>query len=189
VYIPYVKGVSEKFKRIGNQNNITRVFKTKHTLRSSLVRTTPKRDTQQTAHCVYSIPCECGRCYIGETGRPLAVRIRKHRHNLKEGLLDKSKLAQHAYIEGHRLGWDEARVLEIESNSRYRKYKESAHMTCLTNPISQPSLDISPLYIPLISKKRLASQKRSLYDLIISSPISAEFNSRVRVLFYRWLPG
>jgi hypothetical protein len=53
-----------------------------------------------------------------------------------EGLLEKSKLAQHAYEEGHRVGCDEARILEIESNSMYRKYKESAHMACLTNPIS-----------------------------------------------------
>jgi hypothetical protein len=35
--------------------------------------------------------------------------------------------------EGHRVGWDEARILEIESNSRYRKYKESAHMAA--NPV------------------------------------------------------
>jgi hypothetical protein len=33
--------------------------------------------------------------------------------------------------------WDEARVLEVESNNRYWKYKESAHMACSTNPISQ----------------------------------------------------
>jgi hypothetical protein len=68
------------------------------------------------------------------------------------GDIYKSKMAQHACEEGHRVGLDEARVLEIESNSTYRKYKESAHMACLTNPISQPSLDISPLWIPLISK-------------------------------------
>jgi hypothetical protein len=55
-----------------------------------------------------------------------------------EGLLEKSKLAQHSYEEDHRIGWDEARVLEIESNSRYRKYKESAHMACLTNPRANP---------------------------------------------------
>jgi hypothetical protein len=46
---------------------------------------------------------------------------------------------------------DEARILEIESNSRYGKYKESAHKASLTNPISQPSSDISPIWIPLIS--------------------------------------
>jgi hypothetical protein len=40
VFIPNVKGISEKFKRIGNRYNIRTVFKTKHTLRSSLMRTT-----------------------------------------------------------------------------------------------------------------------------------------------------
>jgi hypothetical protein len=52
--------------------------------------------------------------------------------------LEKSELAQHAYEEGHMGGWDEARILEIESNSRYRKYKESAHIASLNNPISNP---------------------------------------------------
>jgi hypothetical protein len=64
----------------------------------------------------------------------------------------------------HRVGWDEARILEIESNSRYRKYKESAHMACLTNLISQPSLDISPIWIPL-SAMRLATHREDQYDL------------------------
>jgi hypothetical protein len=32
--------------------------------------------------------------------------------------------------------------------SDIKKYKESAYMTCLSNPISQPSLDISPILIP-----------------------------------------
>jgi hypothetical protein len=57
--------------------------------------------------------------------------LREHGHNLKEGLLEKSKLAQHAYEEVHRVGWGEARILEIGSNIRYGKYKESAHMACL----------------------------------------------------------
>jgi hypothetical protein len=48
------------------------------------------------AQCIYSIPCECGRSYTGETGRPLAMQLREHRQNLKEGLLEKSKLAQHS---------------------------------------------------------------------------------------------
>jgi hypothetical protein len=86
------------------------------------------------------------------------VRLREHRHNLKEGLLEESKLAQHAYKEVHRIGLDEARILEIESNSRYRKCKESAHLASLTNPVSQPSSDTSLIWIPLISN----SQRRAV---------------------------
>jgi hypothetical protein len=49
-----VKGVSEKFKRIGDWY-IRAIFKTKHTLRVHSWK--PSR--QQTAQCIYSIPCEC----------------------------------------------------------------------------------------------------------------------------------
>jgi hypothetical protein len=50
------------------------------------------------------------------------------------------------------VAWNEAKVLHIESNSRCRKYKESAYMACMNNPISQPSLEISPIWIPVIKK-------------------------------------
>jgi hypothetical protein len=123
------------------------------------MKTRPERDPQQTAQCVYSIPCECGEATLVKQVDP--VWFREHRHNLKEGLLGKSKLAQHAF-EGHKVEWDEATILEIGSNTRYRKFKESAHMACLTNPTSQPSLDISPIWIPVISDEVTNSQRRSM---------------------------
>jgi hypothetical protein len=46
----------------------------------------------------------------------LSVRLRDHRHNLRQGLLEKSKLAQYAYEEGHRVSWDDTRILDIERN-------------------------------------------------------------------------
>jgi hypothetical protein len=65
-------------------------------------------------------------------------------------LLEKSKLAQQAYEEGHRICWKEAKVLQIEPNTTYRKYKEAAHMSLLDDSISQPSLDI-PIWTPVIT--------------------------------------
>jgi hypothetical protein len=88
--------------------------------------------------------------------------LREHRHNLKQGLLEKSKLAKHAYEKGHKIGWDEARILDTESHSKYRKYKEVAHMACSIDPISQPSLDIFPIWIPIISNEVNISQRRSI---------------------------
>jgi hypothetical protein len=66
------------------------------------MKTRPERDPLQTAQCVYSIPCECGRSCIGETGRPLAVQLGEHRHNLKKGFLERSKLAQQVSEECHK---------------------------------------------------------------------------------------
>jgi hypothetical protein len=88
---------------------------------------------------------------MGETIRPLEVRMKEHKYSLTQSLLEKSKLAQHAYEEGHKICWTKARVLQINPNTRYRKYKESAHMCLLDHPISQPSLDISPIWTPVIA--------------------------------------
>jgi hypothetical protein len=41
VAILYVKGICGKFKRVGNRYNIRKVFRTKHSLRTSLMSTKP----------------------------------------------------------------------------------------------------------------------------------------------------
>jgi hypothetical protein len=82
------------------------------------------------AFCIYGIPCMGS--LTSYSVQFIINFLREHRHNLQQGLLEKWKLAQHACEEGHRIEWDDARILEIESNSRYRKYKESVHMACLT---------------------------------------------------------
>jgi hypothetical protein len=60
------------------------------------MKTGPVRDGQQPKQCVYNIPCDGGRCYVGETTRPLELCIKEHKYNLTQGLLEKSKLTQYA---------------------------------------------------------------------------------------------
>jgi hypothetical protein len=43
------------------------------------------------------------------------------------------------------------RSLQIEPDTTYRKYKESAHMSLVDHTISQPILDISPIWTPIIT--------------------------------------
>jgi hypothetical protein len=44
-----------------------------------------------------------------------------HKYNLIQGLLQKSKLAEHAYEEGHKICWKEPKVLQIEPNTAYNQ--------------------------------------------------------------------
>jgi hypothetical protein len=173
VVIPYVKGISDKFKRIGNSYNIRTIFKNKYTLRNTLIGTRPMSDTQLRAQCIYNIPCECGRSYVGETGRHLSVSIGEHKLNLKNCLLDKSKLAQHAFEDGHQISWNEAKVLQIEVNSRQRKYKESAQMACMENRIRQPSLEF-PHLDP--SGQKTGGQLPTENELYLALPFWSEFS-------------
>jgi hypothetical protein len=67
------------------------------------------RDAQQMKQCVCNSPYDHGRCCISETSRPVEVLIKEHKYNLTQGLLEKSKLAQHVYEEGHKICWKEAK--------------------------------------------------------------------------------
>jgi hypothetical protein len=117
VVIPYLKGISEKFRSIGNSFKVMIIFNTKHTFGGALMKAAPVRDAQQMKECMYSISCECDRCCIGETRRSLVLRTEDHRHNLTQGLLEKSKYI-HAYKGGHQMCWKE--VLQSENPEEER---------------------------------------------------------------------
>jgi hypothetical protein len=55
------------------------------------------------------------------------------------GQLENPNLAQHAYEEGCNICCKEAKALQIEPNTTYRKYKESTHMCLAAHSISLPS--------------------------------------------------
>jgi hypothetical protein len=110
IIIPDTKGICKKFRCTGNCFNVRTIFKTKHTLLGTLVKTGLVRDAQERKQHVCNIPCDCVRCYIGEKNRHLEVCIKEKKHNLTKGLFEKSKLAQHAYKEGHKMCWKEMKV-------------------------------------------------------------------------------
>jgi hypothetical protein len=69
------------------------------------MRARPEVLPQQTEHCIWN------------EAEQLATWLCEHGHNLKEGLLEKSKLAQHAYEDGQRVPFDEARIFGTERNN------------------------------------------------------------------------
>ena len=73
--LPYVKGLSEQLRRCLQQQGVRAVFKSETTLRSQLVRPKDVVDPAKQDGVVF---CECGKVYIGETGRPMQDRIKEH---------------------------------------------------------------------------------------------------------------
>jgi hypothetical protein len=65
------------------------------------------------------------------------------------------------------------KVLQIEPKATYRKYKEAAHMSLVDHLINQPSLDISPIWTPVITAE---FRKLQLY------PVQTEWESCVFIL-------
>ena len=72
--LPYVKQLRFSLK----QQGVRAVFKSETTLRSHLVRPKEAVDPAKQDGVVSRIPCESGKVYIGETGRPMQDRIKEH---------------------------------------------------------------------------------------------------------------
>jgi len=45
---------------------------------------------------IYRIPCECGKVYIGQSGRPIHLRIKEHNGHIRLAQPDKSAVVQHS---------------------------------------------------------------------------------------------
>ena len=63
--------------------------------------------------------------YIGETGRNLSIRLKEHKTNCEKAEQDKSAVAKHTWTYDHRIKWDEATILAIDSHKFSRKMRES----------------------------------------------------------------
>ena len=123
VVIPYVPDLSEKIIRLGTRANIRVVCKSGDTLRTRLVKFKPRQETNK--EVVYSIPCQCGKEYIGETGRPLKTRVKEHRAALKKGEIATSKLVELAWNTEHEFNWDQNKPIGRETRWKARKCHEA----------------------------------------------------------------
>ena len=77
-------------------------------------------------------------------------KVNEHKRNTTNGERDKSKIAEHSWEQKHRFQWDKASIISKEENSRIRKLKESVFIHCTDHVISQPSIDVSPIWLPII---------------------------------------
>jgi hypothetical protein len=66
---------------------------------------------------VYSIPCECGQIYIGQTGRSVDTRLKKHKRYIRLEHPDKSAVAEHSINLGLRIQLQNTTTLS--TNPRY----------------------------------------------------------------------
>jgi hypothetical protein len=75
--------------------------------------------------------------------------------------------------------WDEAKAIQKEPNTLYRKYKQSAHMAYLENTISQATQPgVVTFWLPTIREemKRMQENGESELDMWIVSSFSSLLN-------------
>ena len=123
VFLPYIKGLSEKIGRACRPLGIQTTFSSRNTLRRSLTKVKETQSMMDVKRVVYSIPCaECSAVYVDE--RTLKVHMAEHRRAVKN-MDPKNGIAMHVQKTAHTIDWQEARILVREENWERRRVLEA----------------------------------------------------------------
>jgi len=112
---------------------------------------------------VYKIPCECGKVYIGETGRAIQDRIKEHDRDIRLTRTQTSAVSAYANETGHLPIWKEVKFIDRDPHWYTRRVKEAIHIRLHPSNIYRGSgIEIPEAWIPTIKKhQRRSTTKRT----------------------------
>ena len=161
--LPYVKGLSQQLRRCLQQQGVRAVFKSETTLRSQLVRPKDAVDPAKQDGVVYKIPCECGKVYIGQTGRLMQDRIKEHNRDIRLARTETSAVSEHAPNTRHMPLWNEVNFIACDPYYQTCRVKEAIHIRLHPENMDRDSgIEIAEAWMPSIEKhnnKRAVRQR------------------------------
>jgi hypothetical protein len=79
-----------KMKRIARKHRVALSFNNKSTIKQGLVKLKQKTEILKKKDCIYQIPLNCGKSYIGETSQLWKERKRQHKEAFQNWHIGKS---------------------------------------------------------------------------------------------------
>ena len=151
VSCPYVPGVTDALRRMFRTFGVQLACRPRNQIRSALPSLKTPVDPQHQSGVVYSIPCaQCPVTYKGETEKWLATRVDQHREYIKKRD-PKSAIYSHVRQTGHRIGFDQARIITKESKPKRRKKLEALALITGDNPMPKNKGEqVEPCWRPLL---------------------------------------
>ena len=155
--IPYVEGISYKFKYIFKDDPMISMAYTGLNRLSRFIRAQKDKLQQESrSNVVYKINCmDCEASYVGQTGRLLKTRISEYRNHINRNTAQASVITEHRISLSHDFDWNNIEILDEETILNKRlifemifigKQKQSLNLQTDTDLLD-------PLYMTLFTGK------------------------------------
>ena len=146
---PYIKGTTERVKRLLRNHNVKLFDTNKNSLKSKICRLKDKRNNSEKSNIVYEFSCgDCPAKYIGESSRTL--KVRSHEHSLD---IANKRIRNHMFVHqrdnNHKFNLNDVRVLAQEKRSKPRKFVEGLFSKLEPNSVNNAQ-EIPSVYINVL---------------------------------------
>ena len=152
IKLPYIQGTTDKIANILRKKQIKVAFSPPNTLKGMLDHAKDQTDPRKNKG-VYSIPCDCGKVYIGETGRSIQTRLKEHNADITHNRAKQSALAEHSVASKHHISLENAKVIINIEHYTMRRIREAIEIEKHPNNLNRDDgWKLSKSWAPIINR-------------------------------------